>query len=44
MKTSNNDYISKEARVNVLNKYAHEPIEETIVINFYKELQELLGE
>lgn len=44
MKTSNNDYISKEAIVNVLNKYAHEPIEETIVINFYKELQELLGE
>ena len=44
MKTSNNDYISKEAIVNVLNKYAHEPIEESIVMNFYKELQELLGE
>ena len=41
---SYDDYISKEAIVNVLNKYAHEPIEETIVINFYKELQELLGE
>ncbi len=41
---SYDDYISKEAIVNVLNKYAHEPIEESIVINFYKELQELLGE
>ena len=38
------NYISKEALVNVLNKYAHEPIEESIVMNFYKELQELLGE
>ena len=38
------NYISKEALVNVLNKYAHKPIEETIVINFYKELQKLLGE
>lgn len=38
------NYISKEAIVNVLNKYAHEPIEESIVINFYKELQKLLGE
>lgn len=41
---SYDNYIHKEAIVNVLNKYAHEPIEETIVINFYKELQELLGE
>lgn len=38
------DYISKEAIVNVLNKYAHEPIEEPVVINFYKELKKLLGE
>ena len=38
------NYISKEAIVNVLNKYAHEPIEESVVINFYKELQKLLGE
>ena len=38
------NYISKEALVNVLNKYAHKPIEESIVINFYKELQKLLGE
>ena len=41
---SYDDYISKEAIVNVLNKYAHEPIEESVVINFYKELQKLLGE
>lgn len=41
---SYDNYIHKEAIVNVLNKYAHEPIEESIVINFYKELQELLGE
>lgn len=41
---SYDDYISKEAIANVLNKYAHEPIEESIVINFYKELQKLLGE
>ena len=41
---SYDNYIHKEAIVNVLNKYAHEPIEETIVINFYKELQKLLGE
>ena len=41
---SYDDYISKEAIANVLNKYAHEPIEESVVINFYKELQKLLGE
>ena len=41
---SYDDYIHKEAIVNVLNKYAHEPIEEPVVINFYKELKKLLGE